>query len=502
MKKIIVVLVLLAALFMALPTSANAELLDSTSYYVNESTGIFGKTNQIPIPKSFTNERVILQLDIKGQDVPSQLKNPTDMFVHDGYMYVADTGNNRIVKLSMSGEILLNINSFDHEESSFKNLKAPEGVYVDADGDIFISDTGNKRIVHVDRFGNFVEQFVKPESEALKNTEFEPTRLYINNSGLIYMLLKKDFQGFMVINGNNEYIGSTGSTWVTASFLDWLWRKIGTEQQLMSRSSLVAPPYRDFIIDKNGMIYAVVVTVEENQIVKLNSMGENIYPEGNYGEYWSSGQVSRNNLLFKYPYFVDIDVDNYGIIYALDQNTRTIYMYDSEGNNLATFGGYGSGRVDKFMTPVGLCVGEDGLLYVLDQAQSAIQIFRPTYFTEQLRLGVNLYESGRYAEARDHWQEVLEIDATYMFAHRAMGKALVKEQKYVEALAEYKLAEDTEGYSQTFKKYKNMIVQEYFVWIALAVVAFIALVLFAFIKIKRYSDKLHYKITTWNGGAD
>jgi sugar lactone lactonase YvrE len=59
-------------------------------------------------------------------------------------VYIADTGNNRVVEVSSSGVQTV---------VSATGLKSPQGVAVDAAGDLFISDTGNNRVVEVSSSG-------------------------------------------------------------------------------------------------------------------------------------------------------------------------------------------------------------------------------------------------------------------------------------------------------------------------------------------------------------
>ena len=79
-------------------------------------------------------------------------------------MYVADKGNNRIVKLSLAGEYI-------DEYLNLQNgaFNGPSGVYVDGENHIFVADTNGGRMVHLDSNGSFIEEFVKPDSELLSN---------------------------------------------------------------------------------------------------------------------------------------------------------------------------------------------------------------------------------------------------------------------------------------------------------------------------------------------
>ncbi len=72
-----------------------------------------------------------------------------DMFVTpDGTIYVADTGNDRIVKLE-NFEVIA---SYGEEV-----LAGPTGIYVDDDGVIYVADAKSNTIVILDKDGNLAE---------------------------------------------------------------------------------------------------------------------------------------------------------------------------------------------------------------------------------------------------------------------------------------------------------------------------------------------------------
>lgn len=62
---------------------------------------------------------------------------------NSGNVYVADAGNDRIQKFTSSGNHILSIGEFGHDEGKF-NL--PRDVDLDSKGNIFVADTGNNRI--------------------------------------------------------------------------------------------------------------------------------------------------------------------------------------------------------------------------------------------------------------------------------------------------------------------------------------------------------------------
>ncbi len=75
----------------------------------------------------------------------------------EGNVYVADSGNNRIVHLFNPKKEVHWVNSFDGKSAQDPGLKGPMQVGVTSDGDIYVSDRGNHRIVRFDNTGNVLQ---------------------------------------------------------------------------------------------------------------------------------------------------------------------------------------------------------------------------------------------------------------------------------------------------------------------------------------------------------
>jgi sugar lactone lactonase YvrE len=70
----------------------------------------------------------------------------------DGFVYVADTWNNRIQKFTAEGDFVTMWGQFGAAESRY-HFWGPRGVAVDSQGRVYITDTGNKRVVIFDSDG-------------------------------------------------------------------------------------------------------------------------------------------------------------------------------------------------------------------------------------------------------------------------------------------------------------------------------------------------------------
>ncbi len=90
-----------------------------------------------------------------------KFKSPTGIAVTGSgpTIYVVDSGNNRVVKLSSSWKVAGIINESGKEGSGDGELKAPQGIHIDAKNRIWVADTGNNRIQRFNSSLAFVSKF-------------------------------------------------------------------------------------------------------------------------------------------------------------------------------------------------------------------------------------------------------------------------------------------------------------------------------------------------------
>lgn len=441
--------------------------------------------NQIPIPVTYEVTRVIKSLGEHGF-----MKQPKDLFIdNEDNIYIADTENNRILKLNTRGEVL---NVFTQAEGIPFNK--PQGVFVDEKGNIWIGDTGNQRIATLYPDGSDRKMYYKPESALLNNDymrenfTFDPSKICVSPVGYIYVLKGTTL---MVIDEHNNFRGFIGASQVNFSLTRALIRIFGTQTQKDRTLKPEPDAYTNFDIGKDGMIYGVVVSSKNGeQIKKLNSIGQNTYPSAPYDIY---GEYSYDSGTRMGPSFVDIAVHDNGIITVVERNKCMIYQYDQEGNLLTAFGGKGNVK-GTFQTPSAIDVDSEGNIYLLDSSTGILQVFEPTKFIKLVHQAVYLNEEGKYNEAMEYWQEVLKIDANYTLAHKGVGKLYYKEEQWKKSLESYYAAEDKTGYSKAFKEFRHQIFRKYFAVVIIIAVALIIGFIKLFILAKRKSDQLAYDI--------
>lgn len=459
----ILITLFIVSLMLAMP------VCNAASDYILDSDG---KTHS-PIPKTHQISGFVNEL---GEEA-GNLSEPADLYIaSDDSIYIADTGNNRIVKLDADG-------NYVRSYTCDGKLSGPKGIYVADDGDLYISDTMNERIVHLNPKGDFVEEFVKPDSELLdENADFQIGRIGINSQGYLYTIQGKNF---LAIDAENEFQGYVSSSSVGFSLKSLLIRMFASAEQKQKLLKEEPPSYNSFDIGENGLLYATLdETVTSGQIHVINVVQQNTYPNNKYGEVI----LNRHTGVYNNPRFVDIAVDKDGLIYVLEQYSCRIFIYDAEGQMLAAFGGKGNVK-GLFSTPNALDINSKGEVFVLDEQTGFIHRFERTAFFKETTQAVKSYANGDYEASYNTWKKVLERDVNYSAANLGIARCLYKFNKYDEAMSYFRLADGLSGYGNAFSEYRHTLFRTYFVWVVLIIVVLVAIVLIVIFKLRKRADK-------------
>lgn len=447
-------------------------ILQENSACAQSGAYILEEDKRVPIPEVYEIKYVIFNAgDMGGES--GWLNKAEDLYINsEGYLFVADTGNNRIVKMRKDGEL---VDIF--KGPAEKPLNEPRGVYADDKGNMYIADKGNSRILHLSSDGTFVEEFIKPESKLLwEDFIYRPSKVFVSPNGYLYSLIGRSI---MIQDAYNNFRGFLGQANVGFSLVDVILRRFASAEQKRYIQKRVPANYTDFTLGENGIIYAASLDLSEGNIKKLNSIGKNIYKKSEYGEMTDDEDQPIT------PVFTGITVDKNGIITVIEETTGKLYQYDDEGNLLAVFGGKDYDTKGKFVNPTAIVADNEGNLYVLDGYLNNIQVFEPTRFIKLVHEAVKLYSGGEYEKAHEVWQEVLKIDANYKIANNGIAKTLYKQKQWKASMEEYIRAGNKEGYSQAFSKYRHQIFRQHFGFVILGLAAILALLYFFVKTLKR-----------------
>ncbi len=496
-------LVLMFSMIFSMGTAVFAEE-PYPSYILNTSDY---DTYSKPIPAPYTTLTVI---DFNSKEA-GKLSNPEDMFIDDeGKIYVADTGNNRIVVYDSDYSFLFEISSTGlYSEGDLSALKEPKGVYVNPDdGAIIVADSGNSRIVEFTKYGNLRYSYPKPEDELLAaDFSYQPIKVTKDTRGFMYVANNGDSNGIMQLSSNGEFISYYGTNKVNLSFWESLSRMLWSREDRLGTVVTLPYTFTNIYSSDDGYMYATTTTETPPQVRKINIGGSDvIYAAYDFRDMSINGYSQYNQV------FCDVTVDKYNNMLIVDRMFGRIYEYDERGNNLFAFSTRGTGY-GQLSYPISIETDNRGRVYVLNRSSGNITVYEPTEFANLVHEANSLYTAGRYEESMVLWEQVLERSNYYTLALINMGDILMREASLINTetantsggsgteaenpradLTEAELydmaidyfyeAENTEHASEAFEEIRSIFLRNHFTTIVIVVVVLL-LVWVAWTSIKR-----------------
>lgn len=130
--------------------------------------------------------------DSKGSDDPAAapggtFNEPWGVAVGpDGSVYVSDTWNGRVQKFDANGKFIKMWGKFGQSDATNPDLLyGPRGISADKNGHVYVADTGNKRIMIFDSEGNKITQI---GTEGFDVGQFsEPVDVTVDSKGNVYV---------------------------------------------------------------------------------------------------------------------------------------------------------------------------------------------------------------------------------------------------------------------------------------------------------------------------
>ena len=487
MKRMKRLAALLGCFLILIPLAATAEDGFSTSYTY---TYDFWEDSQAS-PDAYRVATVIDSMTLGLDNLEGvRINKPQALYARGNLLYLCDTSNNRILEIERGKGNTFTVKRIIREMkgSAVNTFSQPYDVFADPEGNLYVADYGNQRVTKMDRDLNWIQDFVKPADATFdQKLNFLPRKIVVDVAGRVYALCQNVNKGLAKYEADGTFSGFIGANAVKISMAEYMWKRyFQTREQRAQTESFVPTEYENIYIDREGFIYATNIVFSEydlksdsaKPIRRLNSLGNDILIKNDrfppIGDLWWIGQGSEGYGPSK---FVDITVMDNDIYVALDRTRGRLFGYDSQGVMLWAFGTKGNVE-GAFTGAVSIeHMGYD--LLVLDQVENSVTLFQTTEYGQTIYDASEAYLRGEYDASADQWRSVLKMNANYPLAFRGIGRAVLRQNRYEEAMDYFKLAHDRANYGRAFKLYRKDWVEANIGWILgiLAAVLIIPLVI-------------------------
>ena len=474
MKKTIISVMMIWLILAAAVCPVSAWAAEAYESYSYDSRG-----NAVPSQAGYTAEK-----SISGKDIGAgSFDSPSDIFfAGNGMFYIADTGNNRIIAVNSEFDSVCEVyRKLVLPDGNETVLSEPTGVFVSAEKDMmYIADSGNSRVIVCSTDGQVKMEITKPDSPVYDSQKtFIPRKVIADKAGNIYVQLGNFTTGAAMFSPDGEFMGFYGAnrTEPTAEVvLKYIRNLFSSEEKRSQRTRTVPAGITGFDIAGDFIFTCTSSSTQKlDTVKKLNAAGKNIFAnkEMIFGDLTPVYNAVRNEFLA--PSIIDIDVSEEGFINCLDLTTGRVFQYD-EDCELIFIAGAKSSQLGGFKEPAAVESAE-GRLYVLDTGKNTVTVFEETEFGRTVHSAVTLYNDGYYEEALEPWYEVLRRDGNYRRAYEGVASALLNKGDYSGAMKYARLGYAVDIYNKAFEGWREIFIREHFVHIcvitALLVIAYI-----------------------------
>lgn len=433
--------------------------------------------------------------------IGTALKGPSDLAVSGEEIYIADTGNNRIVVLDSGFHLLREWNGTESPDGRL-DFAAPEGVFVTEDGRVLVADTGNGRLVVTDREGRFLDVYGAPETDILPSDfQYKPIKVAADKAGRLFVVSQSFNMGLLEFDREGRFTQTLGAAKVQVTVFDLFWRLISTKAQQERMQQFVPTEYNNLAVDEDGFVYASTSIYEEYNIEgygltavrKLNASGSDILrysmPLGEL-QYTVRGQFAGPSRI------VDVYAGKNGMFSILDANRGRVFTYDSTGMLLYIFGTYGD--MDGALKNPRAIDKLGDLFLVLDGSKNTVTAYAPTAYARSFDQAAAYHYQDEYELEAAEWQNVLSLNGNSDIAYTGLGKAAFRTGDYEQAMDYFRKAGDRTNYSKAFQYRRREIIADGFMWAVPAFFAALAVVIVA-VKLKRKYRPAHVDPRSFRG---
>ena len=394
--------------------ASNTVLVDNVTYFasqtINATESLTRLAVNVNLNSTITPEAIVTTLSGSdyardGMGSQAQFNSPHDTAVDAlGNVYVTDTNNGRIRKISPTGIVTTFAGStrgYADGTGTAAQFTNPRGITIDIAGNLYVLDFSKIRKITptgiVSTLAGSTAGYADGQGEAAQFNS--PYGITVDASGNIYVA--------DTFNHRIRKITATGlvSTIAgsTAGFVD--------ETGILAKFNT---PY-SLVVDNSGTIY--VTDYGNSKIRKINTNGVVTTFAGS-----TSGYADGTGTAAKFSGFREITMDASGTIYVADTNNNRIRKITSAAV-VTTIAGSTSGLTDgtgiaaQFSFPYGVSTDASGNIYVADSGNQRIRKITTT--------GVVTTLAGTTRTVVDTSVENAQYNSPYGIAHDALGNVYI-----------------------------------------------------------------------------
>ena len=296
-----------------------------------QTIGLSGK------PPARIPSGLVLDHQVTGNILGYNLNRPSGLAVNSqGDLYIADAGNNRVIKLDNRFQPVRDLGGFGEGYGRFQD---PGDMVMERDLNLYVLDRGNRRVVQLDANLGFVD-VITPEDA--------PNEL-ISNLGRLSGLAVLSFGEIVVADYDNSRLIRLDNTRHFSRYIGDFGYGSG---------ALLNP--EGIALDRDGRIYVA------------DGGNSRIAIYDNYGNY--IGAVGRDVL--QRPTAITVGFD--GLIWVGDQGTQALYVFAPDGKLLRQISEADEGG-QSFSDIEALSLSLDGVLYVADSGHNRVLVYHIVY---------------------------------------------------------------------------------------------------------------------------
>jgi len=269
----------------------------------------------------------------------AKLSQPLGMDIDpDGNIYIADTGNNRILKCNRRGELLREAGGFGFDKQQFDR---PVDVWAGNGLDVFVVDYNNQRLERYDKDLNYIASYYSDEVQQESLQFGYPAAVGFSANGEIF-LADHEFNRVLRIDSFGK---------PKSSFGDFNWG-----EGRLARPAKILLTARQKIFVSDSTAEAIVEFDYFGNFVRRLGEGVLRDPAGMAAQR-AEGVEQRSGAL----------------LFVADRGNHRIVFFGTEGEKIFDFGKRGRAP-EEFSFPADVAV-YGNRIFVLDTGNNRVQVF-------------------------------------------------------------------------------------------------------------------------------